>query len=167
MPIGYMLQWSDPFPLADYKQAPRGPGIYIIGRSITVDPHPTQQTEDDPYLGRWPESFSPFYVGISEAKGAGVRERLSRHYRGKGNRRVADYLKQGGKLWFITVPGIEHIESEALLLCLQTRGQFDANIRREVERSMKRQAARVQNAMTAQEREYYDHLDMGEHDEGM
>jgi len=162
-----MFQWSNPIPLQDYKHAPRGPGIYVIGRPITIDPHPTQQAEDDPYLGRWPESFSPLYVGISESKGAGIRGRLSSHCRSGGNSRVADHLKQGTKLWFIFVSSIKYIEGEALLLCLKTSYQFDANVRSEMERSMRRQATRVRNAMTAKECEHYDHLDMGEHGEGM
>ncbi|MFT8519688.1 hypothetical protein [Acetobacter syzygii] len=70
-------------------------------------------------------------------------------------------------MWFITISGRAVIEYETLLMCLKATGQFEGNVRKESERSAKRQMKQIRDKMGVQSCEFYDNLDMGEHGEGM
>ena len=164
--MAQMLNWLDPKLLNDYRSAPSGRGIYVIGKPI--DPHKpvTACTDYDDYIGRWPDNMRGIYVGISESKGAGVRGRLSCHARGKGNKCVADHIRLGSTLYFITISGYM-ADFESLILCLKNHCQFECNVRDELERGAKRRLDRERASMSQQERDHHDNLDMGEHGEGM
>jgi len=162
-----MLDWADPLRLSEYRQSPRGQGIYIIGRPGDPD-RPIEVSKGyDPYMGRWPENLFPLYVGISESMGRGVRSRLSLHARKKGNRCIAQHIDKGTSLWFVTISSTGMANFEALYLCLQSGEQFECNVRSELERSAKRLRTEVRADLTQSELDYYDNLDMGEHGEGM
>jgi hypothetical protein len=161
------LDWSDPILLGDYGSAPTGPGLYAIGEPFDQTTPTTACDDYDPYFGRWPNNLRPVYVGISQSAGRGVRGRLSLHARKKGNKYVADRLRAGAKMWFITISGRAAIEYEALFMCLKTIGQFEGNVREESDRSAKRQMKQARDEMGAQSCEFYDNLDMGKHGEGM
>jgi hypothetical protein len=161
------MTYSDPQLLTDYKFAPRGAGLYVIG--ATHDPgQPVISAKDqDPYLWNFPENLTLEYVGMSVSSGSGVRGRLSCHARGKGSKGVAELIRQGKTLWFVTVMGRPFAEYEVVLLCLQAPGQFAQNQRGEFERSAARQYRAIRAAMTQHQRDFYDNLDMGEHGNGM
>lgn len=161
------LDWSDPTSLRDYGLAPTGLGLYAIGEPIDETKPVTACDDYDAYFGRWPNDLRPVYVGVSESAGRGVRGRLSSHGRKKGNKYVADRLRAGAQMWFMTLSGREIVEYEALLLCLKKSGQFEGNVREEAERSAKRRMKQMRARMGVRSCEFYDSLDLGEHGEGM
>ena len=161
------LDWNDPILLKEYGSAPKGPGIYVLGEPIDTAMPVTPCGDYDAYLGRWPINLRPVYVGISESAGQGVRGRLSSHARGKCNKFVAERIQAGIGIWFITISGKDVIEHEALLMCLKSTGQFEGNVRKESERSARRQMKDIRREMGPTACTFFDHLDMSEHGEGM
>ena len=153
--------------LADYRNAPRGPGLYIIG--VAIDPSQPVElaNESDDYLWNYPTNLTLEYVGNSLSKGYGVRGRLSSHARKKGCKGVAEMVDQGKALWFAAASGPDYPEFEAGFLALRGENQFALNTREEYERSAMRQQRAIRAAMTENERDFRDRLDMGEHGEGM
>ena len=153
--------------LKDYRNAPCGPGLYIIGVRIDAAKPVELATENNPYLGNYPENLTLEYVGNSLSKGYGVRGRLSSHARKKGCKGVAEMLELDKPLWFAAARGPDYPEFEALLLILRSENQFALNTREETERSVARQRRAIRSAMSQSERDFCDRLDMGEHGEGM
>ena len=162
-----VLDWADPEKLADYKNAPKEVGLYIIGCRRDANKQVTASADYDAYLGKWPDNFQGLYVGISENRKGGVRTRVSSHARKKGNKEIARRIRSGEELWFISISGKETIELEAVLLLLKTDTQFQCNVRDELERSARRRAKQRRRDMGEQQWAYYQNLDMGEHGEGM
>ncbi|RYG82929.1 MAG: hypothetical protein EON59_13990, partial [Alphaproteobacteria bacterium] len=142
-----ILAWVDPQKLAEYAKAPRGWGVYVIGRPLDASKPVTANPIYDPYVGTWPDNFQALYVGISESRGAGVRGRLSCHARRKGNKCIAARIDKGETLWFITQSGeLAHVESA--MLTLKMARQFECNIRDELKRNSLRQHRKVSAEMT-------------------
>lgn len=162
-----MLHWTDPIILKQYCKAPRGQGVYVIGGPNDPSQAITPCAERDSYLANWPKNFRPYYVGNSFSNGSGIRGRLSSHARQKGNKAIAQRVARGEILQFITISGQSAAELEAMLLCLKSFGQFDGNIRCEIDRSARRQMKRIRDEMGTDQCAYFDSLDMGEHGEGM
>jgi hypothetical protein len=156
-----------PYQLTDNAKPPRTQGLYIIG-SVFDETKPIQAVfYDDPYSEWCPVNFSPRYAGISLSRSSGIRGRLSSHARKKGNKKIASLIEQKIELWFVCLEGENKAIWEAILLCLKTPTQFDCNVRGENERSSAREHRKIRDAMSPQEREFYDHLDMGPHGNGM
>lgn len=85
--VGSFMQiiWSTKYLLSDYIQAPKTPGVYLVGLHI-----PGHQHNDDEYLGvNFPHEFIPKYVGISKRS---MRSRLYRHYSKRGNRYIREHI---------------------------------------------------------------------------
>ncbi len=155
-----MITWTPPQPLTAYHTAFRQKGIYIIGGRYNPNLSVTPGLGDDDYWGRnWPNNFKPYYVGISESLSSGVRGRLSRHSRKRGNMKISQRIRNNEPLFFIAAYGNDLAAYEALFLCLKTDVQFSDNIRSEIERGTKREYERVRANMTQYERDYYDNLD--------
>lgn len=158
---------NGPHELSDYRKAPRSKGIYVIGSRFDLSIPLCAKFLDDPYFRWCPENFVPRYVGISESKSSGMRGRLSSHARSKGNTGVARLIDSREELWFVCIEGAKRIELEAMFLCLKGGNQFDCNVRDENMRSGKRRYRAYRAEMTPSERDFYDHLDMGPHGNGM
>lgn len=161
------MKFSSLGPLADYRTAPRGPGLYIIGVVIDLTQPVELAEEADDYLLNYPKNLTLEYVGNSLSNGYGVRGRLSSHARGKGCKGVAELVSQGKALWFAAASGAAMAELEAVFLALRGQTLFPLNVREEHERSAARQHRAIRASMTEHERDFYDRLDMGEHGEGM
>jgi hypothetical protein len=154
-----MHTWSEPQELQNYKNAVRGPGLYVIGKP--KDGRPSGSGKKSAYLlNNWPDNFVPEYVGISESMGSGVRGRLSEHARSKGSKHVKKLLAAGESLYFITINGKDTSEYEAAFLILKTKCQFAGNVRCEINRSAKRRYDAVRAEMSDWEKEYFDHLEI-------
>ena len=156
--------WSDPEQLSNYTNAKKGEGVYVIGERIDWGLTVAGSGEYDPYLlNNWPENFQPRYIGISESKsGYGVRTRLSKHARKKGNKGIKKLLEQGKDLYYICIYGPGNELYESLFLCLQTDDQFNCNVRGENDRGAEREYKKMRSKMTPQERAHYDSLDIEE-----
>jgi hypothetical protein len=155
-----MLTWSNPEKLSAYRSTFRKPGIYIIGGVRDSMLEITGSGEDNPYLKKnWPNNFIPYYVGISESRNTGVRGRLRAHRRGKGSKGIARRLVAGEQLYFIAAHGEDFVSYEPLFLCLKTTGQFNDNVRPEIDRDAKRRFKKARASMSQYERDYYDGLD--------
>jgi hypothetical protein len=80
------INWSEKHNLANYQNAPRSPGVYIIGICDN-----DLEDSNDTFLGNnFPNQFLPKYVGISKKS---IRTRLSCHSRKRGNRNVKEYIE--------------------------------------------------------------------------
>ena len=154
------LIWNDPELLRDYKKASPLPGLYVIGRFSDSFQYLASSALDDPYLGaNWPNGFIPEYVGISESRTRGVKQRLSCHARTKGSKRIASLLDTGVDLFFIVAYGEEFAKFEPIYIALRMPGQFDCNIRDENIRSSRKQYREIRADMSQFERDFYDRID--------
>jgi hypothetical protein len=144
------IVWTDPKPLSEYRTCPKGQGIYAIGRArdkaMPVAPTP----EFDAYMFNWPDNLEPLYVGISENNGEGIRRRVRSHFKGKGNKRVFDLVRNGEELWFVACSGEDVVNYEALFLIAFTPGTgFIANKRSETRNHAKRLNRKIDAEMRA------------------
>jgi len=142
--------WSDPEPLSRYGTCPKGPGIYAIGRArnelLPIEP----TAEFDAYMFNWPDNLEPLYVGISESGAEGVRRRIRTHFRGRGNKKIAELVRAGKKLWFVACSGEEVVNFEALFLTAFAPGSgFIANKRSETRNFGKRLNRKIEADMRA------------------
>ncbi len=142
--------WSDPLPLKDYLKSRKDTGIYIIGSARLRGVTPAPSNENNDYLlHNFPNDFKPEYVGISESAKSGIRARLSKHARGKGNKHVAQLITQRAELYFICIYGNEIIAAyEPLFTALKTNGQFECNVRLEHERNHRKRHEKIYELIT-------------------
>jgi hypothetical protein len=135
-----MNHWSDPRPLADFRTAKKGPGIYMIGLSADGKQPPQASTEYDDYFGQnFPDNFFPLYVGISESTRYGVQSRIYSHGRKTGNKYIKTLLLQKTLLYFTDDYGpIDYARLEVFFMAFQYKGQFAGNVRREMDRYARR-----------------------------
>lgn len=161
-----MMQWSKPALLAEYRDAPTGPGVYVVGHAAD-DTLPVSAIDKyDAYLGTWPDNFTGLYIGISESPGRGIRGRLSSHARKRGNKGLASYIVRGVELYYITIPQ-GNVTLKSLLLLLKQPSLFPCNIRSELKRNAARQRDIVRAEMGEENWSHFQGLDMGDHGEGM
>lgn len=141
--------WSAPLPLKDYLKSRKDSGIYIIGSARLKLIPPTQSNENNDYLlHNFPNNFRPEYVGISESAKSGIKARLSKHARGKGNKHVAQLIAQRVELYFICIYGNEIVTAyEPLFTALKTSGQFECNVRLEHERNHRKRHEKIYELM--------------------
>lgn len=84
--------WSKKYNVSAYREAPKKPGVYILGIPNGYYRNPGEK--EDEFLGKnFPEDFEPMYVGISKRS---IRGRLYSHYKGSGNENVRDYIINNG-----------------------------------------------------------------------
>lgn len=74
--------------IARCVDAPRGPGLYIIGEKKDADRDFGPVVVNEGRIGGSPENFVPLYAGRSRSIVGGIRARLQCHFRGQGNRGV-------------------------------------------------------------------------------
>ena len=142
------IRWEPPQRLADYREAKRGPGIYIIGEAIDPAKPVTPNDEVDAYVFNWPDNLRSLYVGISLSRGEGVRLRLRQHFKGRGNRGIKSDLEAGKALWFVACYGEEVADFEALFIIMSTDG-FRHNVRDEKSRFARRLNRKIEENMRA------------------
>ncbi|MBH1531213.1 hypothetical protein I5T99_19330 [Stenotrophomonas maltophilia] len=143
-----------------YRNTLRKAGVYIIGGATDQNFQVVGSGEIDPYLFiNWPINFIPYYIGISETKRIGVRGRLSSHRRCKGSKEIARRVRSNERLYFICAYGDDLAKYESLFLCLKATGQFEDNVRNEIDRDSKRRYKKIRSEMTQFQRELYDSLD--------
>lgn len=147
--------WTNPFPIKEYLKAQKSPGIYIIGSARTAGVTPTPSNENNDYLlHNFPNDFKPEYVGISESANTGVKARLSKHARQKGNKHIAQLINQGVELYFIAIYGNELVSMyEPLFTALKASGQFEGNVRLEHERNHGKRHEKIHELMTGKKLE--------------
>lgn len=145
------LFWSDPLPLFDHVQAPRGPGLYVIGMAHDPELPILPCAEIDPYMRNWPNNLRGLYIGISESRGEGVRRRLRCHAKGRGNRDLARRIAGGESLWFLTASGLELAAYEALFLMMTNA--FPSNIRAEGRRYVARLHRQIDREILSETRQ--------------
>jgi len=127
------INWSIPYPIIQYKECPTGPGIYAIGKAIDASKPVNPASEFDPYMFNWPDNLQPVYIGISESSGEGLRRRVRSHFKGRGNKKVANLIHSGENLFFMYCRGQDVVNFEALFLMVFTPGTgFTANKRSEL-----------------------------------
>lgn len=145
-----MTEWSAPQPLKDYLKSQQKPGIYIIGSSKQKGIVPTPSNVDDDYLLRnFPNDYMPIYVGISESFKVGVKGRLSKHARKKGNKYIAQLIDCQVDLYFICIYGHELVTCyEPLFIALKGFDQFEGNCRLEYKRSHRKRFEKIHERLT-------------------
>lgn len=145
-----MEKWENPIELKSYNHAKREPGIYVIGSSRLAGQPPSPSNVDDPYLlSNWPDNFKPEYVGVSESKSAGVRSRLSKHARKRGNKNIAKLVENNIDLYFIAIYGGMIVTIlEPLFIALKSAGQFECNVRLDYSRSQNRAHEKLHEQLT-------------------
>jgi hypothetical protein len=145
-------KWTDPKLLEDYLKSKKEPGIYIIGSSKKKGIDPTPSNVDDPYLlGNFPNNFTPIYVGISESIKTGIKGRLSKHARQKGNKHIVQLIDLQVDLYFICIYGDELVTCyEPLFTALKGVGQFEGNFRLEHERNHRKRHEKIHERLTGQ-----------------
>lgn len=161
------FKFEGPVDLREYKCAPRSKGLYVIGTKFDPCKPMLPEFEDDPYLYWCPLNFQARYVGISLSNGSGIRGRLSKHARSKGNKGIGDLIRSGNSLWFLYIEGEDTAKLESTFLLLRQKGHLDCNVRPEITRNALREHRGIRNGMTPAARDFYDDLDMGPHGNGM
>jgi hypothetical protein len=95
--IGFDVQWSEIYNLADHGSAPAAQGVYVIGVYTGSATLPAVGTPcEDKFLGHnFPKDLEEKYVGRAIRRNT-LRARLGVHARGNGNTHVRDHLAEHG-----------------------------------------------------------------------
>jgi hypothetical protein len=132
-------RWADPIKLADWKLAPATPGLYAIGVCNRPNEPPGPALDNDGKLGGLPTNLHVLYIGRSLDRTRGIRGRLSRHARGRGNRRIARQINETSEFWFCHLVGDGAAGLETLYLYFVPGIRPEFNQRPELLRTLKEQ----------------------------
>jgi len=129
-------RWSDPLPIARYREAPKEKGLYLIGTS-DIDALPVSPGDSsDLFLGaNFPQNFFMLYVGQSIDGKSTLRLRIAAHVTGRGNKYIGALARVNYPMCFVTMTGQESAEMENGFLISMDPGPI-FNIRDEMKRSL-------------------------------
>ena len=64
----FQRDWSRAIPLADRALAPRGPGLYVIGRAMDSSTPIGEPLRAEGKMGGFPTNMLPLYIGCSKSR---------------------------------------------------------------------------------------------------
>jgi hypothetical protein len=130
----FQRNWSQGLPLTDWAAAPRQPGLYVIGRAQESGSPIGEPPDTGGKMGGFPANLLPLYIGNSKSVRFGLRSRLYRHFKGRGNKSVAAAAAEGVTLYFSYIDGLDSAGYEALYLHIQLGFSLPYNRRSELTR---------------------------------